>query len=79
MAGNRSRFVVVRCKKYRLVVRRERDGFALTVPGLPGCVVHCDTVEDALEAAEDAIESWLVANDDFKRRQGIDLTVQAST
>jgi antitoxin HicB len=47
--------------KYSLLLELDlkEGGFTVTVPALPGCVTEGDTVEDALENAQDAIRSLL--------------------
>jgi antitoxin HicB len=39
----------------------EDGGFVVKVPGLPGCVTQGESIEEALENAEDAIRVWLRA------------------
>lgn len=37
----------------------ESGGYTVTVPALPGCFTHGETVEEALEMARDAIACYL--------------------
>ena len=48
-------------RRYTVVLEPDPDegGYTVTVPALPGCVTEGDTVEEALENAEDAIRSLL--------------------
>ncbi len=41
----------------------ESGGYTVTVPGLPGCVTHGDTVEGALANAREAIALYLDGED----------------
>jgi predicted RNase H-like HicB family nuclease len=36
----------------------EDGGFVVQVPGLPGCVTQGESIEEALENAEEAIRMW---------------------
>jgi predicted RNase H-like HicB family nuclease len=42
-----------------LTLDSEDGGYVVTVPALPGCVTLGDTVEEALENAEDVIRVFL--------------------
>jgi predicted RNase H-like HicB family nuclease len=44
---------------YTVVLTHEGDSYAVHVPALPGCVTYGDSVEHALEMAEEAIGLWL--------------------
>jgi antitoxin HicB len=48
-------------RRYTVVLEPdlEEGGYTVTVPALPGCVTEGDTVEEALDNAEDAIRSLL--------------------
>jgi len=47
-------------RTYRIVLRREPEGaYTALVPSLPGCITWGQTVEQALEMAKDAIESYI--------------------
>ena len=39
----------------------EGGGFIATVPDLPGCMSDGETPQEALQNAEDAIQSWIEA------------------
>lgn len=45
---------------YRVLLRKEPEGgYTVIVPSLPGCVTCGDTVEEAIEMAKEAIESYI--------------------
>ncbi len=46
----------------------EEGGYVAEVAGLPGCITDGDTLEETLEMAKDAIQCWLEAHEDLKRR-----------
>lgn len=45
--------------KYKVVLEKSDEGFAISVPGLPGCHSQGDTEEEALENIADAIVDYL--------------------
>ncbi|HLG62071.1 MAG TPA: type II toxin-antitoxin system HicB family antitoxin [Ktedonosporobacter sp.] len=48
-------------KHYTIIIQwDERDDiYVVSVPELPGCMTHGKTYEEALQQAQDAIESWV--------------------
>ena len=48
---------------YRMEIVEDKDegGFALSYPDLPGCITCGETIESAVENAQDAKKSWLEA------------------
>ena len=45
---------------YRGLLRQEpEDGFTVTVPALPGCITHGESVDEALSMTRDAIEAYI--------------------
>lgn len=46
--------------KYKVLLQRSDEGFAVSVPGLPGCWSQGSTEEEALENIADAIHEYLV-------------------
>jgi antitoxin HicB len=44
----------------------ESGGFTVTVPALPGCITDGETVEDALERAQEAITLYLRGEDESR-------------
>ena len=50
--------------KYSVILEQSEEGFAASVPGLPGCHSQGDTEAEALENVADAIAEYLaVVND----------------
>ena len=47
--------------KYRVSIQKDDDGYAVSVPGLPGCWSQGATEEEALENIADAIREYLAA------------------
>ena len=50
----------------------ESGGYTVTVPGLPGCVTHGDTVEGALANAREAIALYLDGEDANSLAAGVE-------
>lgn len=46
----------------------EEGGYSATIAGLTGCITDGETLAEVLENAEDAIECWLEAHEDLRRR-----------
>jgi len=43
-----------------VLLRKEPEGgYTVIVPSLPGCVTYGDTIEEAIEAAREAVELYL--------------------
>jgi predicted RNase H-like HicB family nuclease len=49
--------------KYKVALRKSEEGFAVSVPGLPGCWSQGRTEAEALENIRNAIEEYLAAVD----------------
>ena len=49
----------------RPLSEEEGSGFLAEFPDVPGCLADGDTVEEALEAANDALNSWLETTEKF--------------
>ena len=45
--------------KYKVSLKKTEEGYAVWVPGLPGCWSQGQTEEEALENIKDAIEGYL--------------------
>ena len=45
--------------KYKVVLHPSDEGYAVSVPGLPGCWSQGSSEEEALENIEDAIRAYL--------------------
>jgi predicted RNase H-like HicB family nuclease len=49
--------------KYRVLLQRDDDGYAASVPGLPGCWSQGATEAEALANVTDAIREYLATVD----------------
>jgi predicted RNase H-like HicB family nuclease len=47
--------------KYKVKLQKTDEGYAVWVPGLPGCWSQEQTEEEALENIKDAIKTYLAA------------------
>lgn len=47
--------------KYKVALHESEEGFAVSVPGLPGCWSQGRTESEALENVKKAIEEYLAA------------------
>lgn len=47
--------------KFEMIIywSEEDNAFVVDVPELPGCMAHGDTQEDALQAANEAVDLWV--------------------
>ena len=53
--------------KYRIALQKSKEGYSVSVPGLPGCWSQGATEQEALENIRDAIKEYLsVVNDQLK-------------
>ncbi|MGB5999252.1 MAG: type II toxin-antitoxin system HicB family antitoxin [Thermoanaerobaculia bacterium] len=53
--------------KFKVALRESKEGFSVSVPGLPGCWSQGETENEALENIEDAIREYVaVATDQLK-------------
>jgi len=50
--------------KYKALLQRSDEGFAVSVPGLPGCWSQGSTEQEALENIADAIQEYLAVVDE---------------
>lgn len=57
--------------KYRVALHKSEEGYAVSVPGLPGCWSQGATEQEALENIQDAIREYLVVVDDEIRGQDV--------
>lgn len=47
-------------RTYKILMRKEPEGsYTVSVPALPGCLTYGDTVEHALQMAQEAIELYI--------------------
>ena len=55
--------------KYKVNLKKTEEGYAVWVPGLPGCWSQGKDEEEALENIKDAIEAYLVTVEGLGERQ----------
>ncbi len=53
--------------KYQVVLEESEEGFAVSVPGLPGCHSQGATEQEALENIGDAVREYLAAVAELNR------------
>lgn len=53
--------------KYKVVLHKSDEGYAISCPALPGCWSQGETEEQALENIQDAIQEYLAAIEDMIR------------
>jgi predicted RNase H-like HicB family nuclease len=57
--------------RYRIVLHRSDEGFAVSVPGLPGCWSQGATEDEALANAREAIRDYLAAIEEQSRGEDV--------
>lgn len=57
--------------KYRIALHKSEEGFAVSVPGLPGCWSQGTTEQEDIESIQDAIREYLAAVDDEIKGQDV--------
>ena len=55
--------------KYKVKIKQTEEGYAVWVPGLPGCWSQGETEQDALENIKDAIKTYLEVVDDLTKNE----------
>ena len=58
-----------RAMKYKVKIKQSEDGYAVWVPGLPGCWSQGKTEQDALENIKDAIKTYLEVVDELTENE----------
>ena len=53
--------------KYKIALHRTDEGYAVSVPGLPGCWSQGATEAEALANRQDGIQEYLAACDELLR------------
>ncbi|MBM4065615.1 MAG: type II toxin-antitoxin system HicB family antitoxin [Planctomycetes bacterium] len=53
--------------KYKVNLKKNEEGYAAWVPGLPGCWSQEQTEEEALENIKDAIKAYLEAVEELSK------------
>ncbi len=56
--------------KYTVLIEESDEGFAVSVPGLPGCHSQGDTEDEALVNIADAIREYLEAVEELAKSTG---------
>lgn len=51
--------------RYKIALQKTEEGYAVSVPGLPGCWSQGDTEAEALANIRDAIAEYLAARDEL--------------
>ena len=57
--------------KYRIALHKSEEGYAVSVPGLPGCWSQGQNEQEALENIKDAIRDYLAVVDDQLRGEDV--------
>jgi predicted RNase H-like HicB family nuclease len=57
--------------RYRIALHQSAEGFAVSVPGLPGCWSQGATETEAVENIKDAIREYLAAVDELLQGEEI--------
>ncbi len=53
--------------KYSVILKQSEEGFAISVPSLPGCHSQGETEAEALENIQDAIEGYLAVTTEINQ------------
>jgi predicted RNase H-like HicB family nuclease len=53
--------------RYKVVLKRNDEGYSVSCPGLPGCWSQGSSEEEALENIQDAIREYLAAVEESLR------------
>jgi predicted RNase H-like HicB family nuclease len=53
--------------KYKVVIKKSKEGYSVSCPGLPGCWSQGKTENEALENIQDAIRQYLAAPSRFQK------------
>ena len=57
--------------KYRIALQKSEEGYAMSVPGLPGCWSQGATEQEAIQNIQDAIREYLAVVEDEIRGQDV--------
>jgi predicted RNase H-like HicB family nuclease len=57
--------------RYRVILQESEEGFAVSVPGLPGCFSQGATEVEALESIKAAIVEYLAVVEDLVRHENV--------
>lgn len=77
MPGKRTQDVVIGDYAYQVELEADKDcaGYVAEVAGLPGCITQGETIDETIENAVDAIQTYLEAVEDLAAK-GISLPVK---
>jgi predicted RNase H-like HicB family nuclease len=53
--------------RYKVILESSEEGYAVSVPGLPGCHSQGSTEQEALENIRDALKNYLDVVDELSR------------
>jgi predicted RNase H-like HicB family nuclease len=65
--------------QYRVVLKKSEEGYAVWVPGLPGCASQGDTEKEALANIRIAIKEYLAVARRISRRYAKSRIVEVGT
>lgn len=57
--------------QYRIALHLSEEGFAVSVPGLPGCWSQGASEAEAINNAKDAIRDYLAVVDELLRKEEV--------
>jgi len=55
--------------RYKINIKRTEEGYAVWVPGLPGCWSQGETEEEAIENIKDAIKTYLETVEELSKQE----------
>ena len=55
--------------RYRVNIKKTKEGYAVWVPGLPGCWSQGETEKEAIENIKDAIKVYLETVDELSNKE----------
>ena len=55
--------------RYRVNIKKTKEGYAVWVPGLPGCWSQGETEKEAIENIKDAISVYLETVDELSNKE----------
>ncbi|MDI6734976.1 MAG: type II toxin-antitoxin system HicB family antitoxin [bacterium] len=55
--------------KYKVNLKKTEEGYAIWVPGLPGCWSQGKTEQESLENIKDAIQSYLKTAEELSKME----------
>ena len=61
-----------------LIHSAEEGGYWAEVPALPGCVSQAETMDELRSNVREAIEGWLMAEDEAAQAKGADQIIEVA-